>query len=153
MRHVTRRWSRPLPLRNAGGMGQATHMRSLLLGLTLAGMTASCDLFTSTGRGISIRLDANPLVAQLGDTVTFTVIVSATQVSGVVIDFGDSTGDQSPTGGLPSALVTFEHVYAAVGNYISRATVSDAAVGDRVVTQLIVVNPRTDSTATSGAQK
>ena len=128
-------------------------MRSLLLGLTLAGMTTSCDLFTSTARGIGIRLDASPLVGQLGDTVTFTVIVSATKVTGVVIDFGDSNGDQTSTGGLPTALVTFTHTYAATGNYMARAVVSDAVVGDRVVTQQIVVNPRSDSTQARGATR
>ena len=132
------------------GLGQAILMRPMLLGLTIAGMTTSCDLWTSTARGISIRLDANPLVAQAGDTVNFTVIVSATAVSGVVIDFGDSSGDQSSTGGLPTALVNFQHAYATTGNYMSRATVSDAAVGDRVVTQQIVVIPKSDSTQTVG---
>jgi hypothetical protein len=63
-------------------------------------------------------------------------------VTGVLIDFGDSTNETSAPGGLPNALVTFTHVYGAVGNYMSRATISDAAVGTRVVTQQIVVIPR-----------
>ena len=130
------------------GLDHAIRMRSTLIGLALAATTASCDLFTATAKGIAIRLDANPLVAQTGDTVTFTVLVSANEVSGVVIDFGDSSGDQSSTGGLPTALVTFTHAYAAVGTYMSRATVTDAVVGDRIVTQQIEVIPRTDSVQT-----
>jgi PKD repeat protein len=114
----------------------------MLLAFAIAASTTSCDLFTSTARGISIRLSAAPLVPQLGDTVTFTVVVSANEVTGVLIDFGDSTSDQSSTGGLPTAVVTFTHVYGSVGNYMSRATISDAAVGTRVVTQEIMVIPR-----------
>ena len=122
--------------------GQAIGMRSMLLALAIAVTTESCDLFTSTGRGISIRLDASPLAPQVGDTVTFNVLVSATQVSAIVIDFGDSKGDSQSAGGLPTAFVTFQHVYTTVGNYMSRATVSDAAVGDRVVTQQISVSAK-----------
>ena len=124
-------------------------MRSLLLALTIAVTTTSCDMFTSTGRGISIRLDASPLVPAVGDTVTFTVLVSATKVTDIAIDFGDSKGDQQSAGGLPTAFVTFQHAYTAVGNYMSRATVSDGAVGDRVVTQEIMVTPR-DTTQPPG---
>ena len=124
------------------GLGQATRMRSLLIGFGLVLTTVSCDLFTSTGRGISIRLDASPLAPQVGDTVTFTVLVSATQVTNIVIDFGDSKGDQQSAGGLPAAFVTFTHAYLTTGTFMSRATVSDAAVGDRVVTQQIIVSPR-----------
>jgi hypothetical protein len=117
-------------------------MRSLLLALTIAVTTASCDLFTATARGINIRLIASPLVAPIGDTVTFTVAIAANEVNGVTISFGDSVNDQTSTGGIPNANVTFKHVYAAVGNYMSRAVVSDGVVGERVVTQEIVVIPR-----------
>jgi hypothetical protein len=120
-------------------------MRSTLLGVTLVVMTTSCDLVTATARGISIQLLASPLVAQTGDTVTFIVDVSANNVSGVVINYGDSGGDQQSIGGAPTARVTFKHAYADTGSYTARATVSDAVVGERNVTQVITVNARTDS--------
>ena len=117
-------------------------MRSLLVGLTIAVTTASCDLFTSTARGIAIRLIASPLVAQIGDTVTFTVDIAANEVTGVVISFGDSGGDHTTVGGTPNASVTFKHVYADTGSFMSRAIISDGVVGERIVTQEIVVIPR-----------
>src|SRR5687767_11130991 len=123
-------------------------MRSLLVGLTIAVTTASCDLFTATARGIAIRLIASPLVTQIGDTVTFTVNIAAQEVNGVTISFGDSGSDQTNVGGLPNASVIFKHVYADSGNYMSRAVISDGVVGERTVTQEIVVTPRIDTVST-----
>lgn len=120
-------------------------MRSLLIGLIIAVTTASCDLFTATARGISIHLLASPLVAPVGDTVTFTVNIAAQQVNGVTISFGDSGSDQTSVGGIPSASVTFKHVYADTGSFMSRAVISDGVVGERVVTQEIMVIARTDT--------
>jgi hypothetical protein len=117
-------------------------MRPLLIGLTIAVTTASCDLFTATARGINIRLIASPLVAPIGDTVTFTVAIAANEVKGVTISFGDSVNDQTTTGGIPNTSVTFKHVYADTGSFMSRAVVSDGVVGERVVTQEIIVIPR-----------
>lgn len=98
----------------------------MLLAFAIAGTTASCDLFTATARGIGVRLDATPLVAQTGDTVTFTVNVTAQKVSGISIDFGDASGDQFATGGVSAASVTFKHAYDTTGTYMARAAVSDA---------------------------
>jgi len=128
------------------------HMRSLLLGLAIALTTASCDLLTATARGITIRLIASPLVAPIGDTVTFTVDIAAQEVNGVTISFGDSGSDQTSVGGIPNASVTFKHVYADTGNFMSRAVISDGVVGERVVTQEIVVIPR-DTTQSPISQR
>ena len=123
-------------------------MRPLLLALAIAATTTSCDLFTATARGIAIRLIASPLVTQIGDTVTFTVNIAAQEVNGVTISFGDSGSDQTNVGGLPNASVIFKHVYADSGNYMSRAVISDGVVGERTVTQEIVVTPRIDTVST-----
>jgi hypothetical protein len=117
-------------------------MRLLVPGLATLLSTAACGLFESTATGISVFLQAMPLVGVVGDTVTFTVNVTANNVSGVVINFGDSHSDQFATGGGATASVTFKHAYAAVGSFMSRATVSDKVVGSRVVTQLIVMTER-----------
>ena len=121
------------------------HMRLILAGLAIVLTTVTCRPPTTTVVGISILLEANPRVAQTGDTVTFTVSVTGNNVSGVVIDFGDSSGDQYSAGGVATVQAIFRHAYPNVGNYMARATVSDAAVGNRVVTQLIVVSARNDS--------
>lgn len=121
-------------------------MRPILLGLILTG-TAACESLTSSARQFAARLEVSPLVGMLGDTVTFVVDVTANNVSGVAINYGDSSSDQYSTGGVPSARVTFKHAYLATGNYMVRATVSDAVIGNREVSQLIVVNPRSDSTS------
>jgi hypothetical protein len=121
------------------------HMRPILLGLIVA--VTACESLTSSARQFSARLEVNPLVGVLGDTVTFVVDVTASNLSAVVINYGDSNSDQYATGGVPNARVTFKHAYLATGNYMARATVSDAVIGNREVSQLIVVNPRSDSTS------
>jgi hypothetical protein len=121
-------------------------MRPILLGLIVA-VIAGCKPPTSSARQFAARLEANPLTAQLGDTVTFVVNVTANNVSGILINYGDSNSDQYATGGVPHASVTFKHLYLATGNYMARATISDAIIGNREVSQLIVVNPRIDSTS------
>ena len=123
-------------------------MRTITLFLTVLLLNA-CDALSSQATQLSIRLDANPKVAEVGDTVRFVVSATATNISGIVINYGDSTSDQYVTGGGASAQVTFKHVYSATGNFMSRATVTDAVAGDREVSQLIVVNPDT-STAAAG---
>jgi hypothetical protein len=128
------------------GATQALHMRPLLLGLLIV-VTSACESLTSSARQFAARLEANPLVGMLGDTVTFVVDVTANNVSAVFINYGDSSSDQFSTGGTPNARVTFKHAYLATGNYMARATVSDAVIGNREVSQLIVVNPRSDSSS------
>lgn len=129
-------------------MGQAMHKHLMLLGVTVAAVaTAACRPPTSSSIQIAVLLEAYPTVAQLGDTVTFIVNVAANNVSGVVINFGDSSADQFSVSGAPTARVTFKHAYDTTGTYLARATVSDAVVGDRNVTQLITVTPRSDSTS------
>jgi hypothetical protein len=120
-------------------------MRPLLAGFAITLTTLSCNPWTSTARGINVLLEAAPSVALTDDTVTFTVSVSATSVSDVVINYADGSGDQHHAGGAATARVTFKHVYEKSGSFLARATVSDAAVGNRVVTQWVVVNPRPDS--------
>src|SRR5687768_13164011 len=121
-------------------------MRRILLALTIVLPTAACSLFESEAIGISVLLEANPTVAVTGDTVTFVVNVAANNVSGVLITYGDSSAsDQFVTGGVATARVTFKHAYADTGRYQARATVSDAVVGSRVVTQIIDVIPKPDT--------
>lgn len=121
-------------------------MRPILLGLIVV-MTAACQPPTSSLRQFAALLETSGTVFQTGDTVTFIVNVSANNVSGVVINYGDSSSDQYSVGGAPTARVTFKHAYLTSGNYMVRAIVSDAVVGNREVSQLIVVNARTDSTS------
>ena len=119
-------------------------MRPILAGLGIVLATVTCSPPATVVTGISIALEASPLVGLTGDTVTFIVNVSAASVTDVVINYADGRSDQQHAGGAATARVTFKHVYANGGSYMTRATVTDAAVGNRVVTQLITINPRTD---------
>ena len=123
---------------------QAMTMRPIVLGLAVA-TVAACQGPTSSATQFAALLQTSATVVQAGDTVTFTVNVSANNVSAVVINYGDSNSDQQTLSGAPTARVTFKHAYLASGNYMARATISDRVVGDREVSQLIVVNVRTDS--------
>jgi hypothetical protein len=122
------------------------NMRPILLGLFVA-TTVACQPPTSSSRQFAALLETSGTVVQAGDTVTFIVNVSANNVAAIVINYGDASTDQYAVGGAPSARVTFKHAYLASGNYLARATVSDAVIGEREVSQLIVVNARTDSTS------
>lgn len=120
------------------------NMRPILPGLLVA-IAVACQPPTSSSRQFAALLETSGTVVQAGDTVTFIVNVSANNVAAIVINYGDSSTDQQSVGGAPTARVTFKHAYLTSGNYLARATVTDAIVGDREVSQMIVVNARTDS--------
>lgn len=106
----------------------------------LAVLAIACRQTTAPPAPLVVTLEANTAVAQPGDTVTFTVNATANNLFGVVIDFGDSTGDQYSTGGASTARVTFKHAYTLSGTYVVRATVSDAIAGDKEASVTIGVN-------------
>lgn len=114
------------------------HVRILVLVLVL--FTIACRQTTAPPAPLVVSLEANTAVAQRGDTITFTVNASANNLFGVVIDFGDASGDQYSTGGASTARVTFKHAYTSSGTYLVRATVSDAIAGDKEASLTIGVN-------------
>jgi hypothetical protein len=115
-------------------------MHRSLLCIIFATTIVACRQTTEPPTQLAMSLQANTTVVTRGDTVTFTVNATGNNLFGVVIDFGDATGDQYATGGALTARVTFKHAYDATGTFTVRATVTDAVAGDREATLPIVVN-------------
>ena len=103
-------------------------------------LTASCRQTTEPPVSLVVTLESNRSTAARGDTITFTVNASGNNLVGVVIDFGDQTGDLFATSGALTARVTFKHVYQATGSFTVSAIVTDAIAGERESTTAVVIN-------------
>ena len=115
-------------------------MRFVMIGMALGIGAMACRSTTQPPVGLSVSIQANTAVVLRGDTVSFQVNAAGNNLVGVIIDYGDSSTDQYATGGALTARVTFKHVYTVAGSFMARATVTDAIVGDKEVSTLIVVN-------------
>lgn len=103
-------------------------------------LTGSCRQTTEPPVSLVVTLEASRSTATRGDTVTFTVNAAGNNLVGVVMDFGDQTGDLYATGGALTARVTFKHVYQATGTYAVSAIVTDAIAGEKEATTAVVIN-------------
>ena len=103
-------------------------------------LTASCRQTTEPPVSLVVTLQSSRSTAARGDTVTFTVSATGNNLVGVVIDFGDQSGDQFGTGGARTARVTFKHVYQAAGNFAVSAVFTDAIAGEGEATTAVVIN-------------
>ncbi|SRR6266567_1539759 len=107
-------------------------MRRLLLGYALLAGVVACGEATLDPLPFDLGIQASPVAGAPGDTITFVVTAQGGDLSGVAMDYGDSSGDQYATGGARNARVTFRHAYAARGTFTARATVTDAAAGQKI---------------------
>ena len=108
--------------------------------LILLLLTGSCRQTTEPPLSLVVSLESSRSTATRGDTVTFTVNAAGNNLVGVVIDFGDQTGDLYATGGASTARVTFKHVFQTTGNFTVSAVVTDAIVGEKESTTAVVIN-------------
>jgi PKD repeat protein len=107
---------------------------------TLLLLTAGCRQTTEPPVSLVATLTSSPSTAARGETVSFTVNATGNNLVGVVIDFGDQSGDQFATGGASTARVTFNHVFETAGSFTVTAVVTDALVGQIERTIGIVIN-------------
>jgi plastocyanin len=115
-------------------------MRLARLGIVLMICLAACRQTTAPPVDLVVTLEASKMTAARGDSVTFVVNAAGNNLFGVVIDYGDSVGDQYASSGALTARVTFKHAYTAAGTYTVRATVTDAIVGEKEATVSVIVN-------------
>lgn len=108
----------------------------VLLGIGLGG----CRQTTEPPIGLVATVESSRSTAARGDTVSFIVSATGNNLVGVVIDFGDQTGDLFATGGARTARVTFKHVFQTAGSFTVSAVVTDAIVGDKESTTVVVIN-------------
>jgi hypothetical protein len=113
-------------------------MKRWLFALLL--LTGSCRQTTEPPGSLVATLESSRSTAARGDTITFTVNASGNTLIGVVIDFGDQTGDLYATSGALTARVTFKHVYQASGSFTVSAVVTDAIAGEKEATTAVVIN-------------
>ena len=103
-------------------------------------LTGSCRQTTEPPVSLVATLESSRSTAARGDTITFTVNATGNNLIGVVIDFGDQTGDLFATSGALTARVTFKHVYQATGTFTVSAVVTDAIAGEKEATTAVVIN-------------
>ena len=107
-----------------------------MLGIGLGG----CRQTTEPPIALTATLESSRSTAARGDTITFTVSATGNNLVGVVMDFGDQTGDLFATGGARTARVTFKHVFQATGSFAVIAVVTDAIAGEKESTTTVVIN-------------
>ena len=103
-------------------------------------LTGSCRQTTEPPVSLVVTLESSRSTAARGDTVTFTVSATGNSLVGVVIDFGDQSGDQFGSGGARTARVTFKHVFLTTGSFTVSAVVTDAIVGEKESSTAVVIN-------------
>lgn len=103
-------------------------------------LTGSCRQTTEPPVSLVVTLESSRSTAARGDTVTFTVNATGNTLIGVVMDFGDQTGDLYAMGGARTARVAFKHVFQATGTFTVSAVVTDAIAGEKASTAAIVIN-------------
>ena len=103
-------------------------------------LIAGCRQTTEPPVALVATLESSRTTAVRGDTVTFIVSASGNNLVGVVIDFGDQSGDQFGTGGARTARVTFKHAFQTAGSFTVVAVVTDAIGGEKEATATVVIN-------------
>lgn len=114
-------------------------VKRIVMCLALA-LVAGCRQTTAPAVDLTVSLQSNRTTAARGDTVTFVVGATGNNLVGVVIDYGDTSGDQYATSGATTAQVTFKHVFSLAGEFTVRTTVTDAIVGEKDATVAVSVN-------------
>jgi hypothetical protein len=115
-------------------------MKLLPFGFVLVACFTACRQTTAPVVPLLVTLEASHLTATTGDTISFIVHATGNNLVGVVVDFGDSAGDQYSTGGAHSARVTFKHAFQATGTFTVRAVVTDAIIGEKEVSVGVLIN-------------
>ncbi|HJU75777.1 MAG TPA: hypothetical protein VJ717_18680 [Gemmatimonadaceae bacterium] len=113
--------------------------RIVLYLLLLAGLIA-CEGSTLEPMPLEVSVEASRATAAPGDTVIFVVNAQGGNLLGIEINYGDDVTEPFATAGARTARVTFRHAYSARATYLVRATVFDAAAGQKEATAEVRVN-------------
>ncbi len=109
--------------------------------LATALLTAvACRQSVADPVSLVVTIETSPPALQRGDTLTVVVSATGNNLVGVVVEYGDSQGDQYSTGGAHSARVTFKHAFMSQGSYTIRAIVTDAVAGEKEAVAQVTVN-------------
>lgn len=111
----------------------------LLLGCVLLAAAVACGDNSLQPLPLDVKLEASPATAAPGDTINFLVRAQGGSLVGIDMDFGDNTADAFGTAGARTAIVTFRHAFLTTGNFLVRATVTDALAGQKDATVQVQV--------------
>ena len=125
------------------GSGPSRTLTGTIVGLgalTLAILAGCSESTLSVGHELRFGLSSNSPVP-VGDSVIFRYDVAGTSLSGMVIDFGDSSADSLSFHGAQTATGRVAHRYGRSGSFPVSATVTDAIQGARTETPSVQVDP------------
>lgn len=104
------------------------------------GGAACTDITVDDGRRTAITLTADPVVAVVGQTVSFTFDAEGQSLAGVRLAYGDGAVDSVAAQGAQTASADLEHAYAAAADYRAIATVIELNGSRRADTVVISVS-------------
>lgn len=113
-------------------------MRRFLVCAVVAAIAGCGDAGVSP-QELTIALQANPLVAAVGDSVSFVATARGTGLFGVEMVYGDGTSEAYNTAGARDAQITFRHAFAAAGTYQVQATATDSRAGSRTASVSVTI--------------
>ena len=108
-------------------------MRRTLLATILLMTLGSCGR-TVEPLDLAVQMTVNKTVAALGDTIKVAVVGQGANIFSISLNYGDNLSEVVSINGARTTTVNFAHVYAAIGTYTVRATVSDLSAGDKSAT-------------------
>jgi len=107
--------------------------RALPLALVLATALGSCGK-TIEPLDLAVQMTVNRTIAAPGDTIKIVVVGQGATVVAIALNYGDNVSEVVSINGARTTTLNFEHVYAAIGTYTLRATVSDLGSGEKSAT-------------------
>ena len=104
-------------------------------------VTAGCLDNSITGvRPLTLTLTVEPATAAVGDSITFRYVATGTDLSTIVMDYGDGETGSVPSLGAGAVGMTgfLKHAYAAAGSYVATGTAYDntGALSQEVTVQI-----------------
>jgi hypothetical protein len=121
----------------------------ILAGVVASVIACGCSSSTEPPRALNVSVAASAPSAQAGDTLSFVVEATGSNLVGVTIDYGDDESAQYATGGATSAHVTFKHAFSSAGEFVVQAVVTDALSGEKGASVAVVITAPTPAAGTT----
>lgn len=122
-------------------LNQRRGLRSAIALAVIGGSAWACAQSTlSVGGELSLEITSNSPVS-VADSVVITYDAVGRSLSGLVLDFGDSSVDSLSFFGAQSAGGRVSHLYGSSGEYSISAHVVDAIQGSLTKQLAVTVNP------------
>jgi hypothetical protein len=114
-------------------------MRHAFVRLSVAVLLSACLDPVPPKPPLNVTVTATPVVAAVGQAVTFVVNAQGNDLRQVGVFYGDGATDVVETGGATTARIEFGHAYTAAGTYDVIGRAVDGVEGQRDVTTQVTV--------------